>query len=44
VAENREGLPYFRAHLEGKVSFLGVVRPEKGKKLQTLLSKIQWQD
>jgi len=41
--QNRERLPHFRAHLEGKVSFVEMVNPGKGKRLRNILRTIQWE-
>lgn len=40
--QNREGLPYFRTHLEGRVAFLESVNAAKGPKLRALLGRIDW--
>ena len=40
-SQNREGHANFRAHLQGRVAFVKAVNPEKGKKLERLLDKIQ---
>ena len=40
-SQNREGHADFRAHLTGRVAFVKAVNPEKGKKLERLLDKIQ---
>lgn len=43
-SQNREGLPHFRAHLEGKVGFVESVNPEKGKRLHEIFQQIRWED
>jgi hypothetical protein len=43
TAQNRDGLPDFRAHLEGRVSFIAMVSPERGMKLKDLLGRIRWE-
>jgi RNA-directed DNA polymerase len=35
-SQNREGHPRFREHLFGRVSFVEMINPEKGKRLRTL--------
>lgn len=42
-SQNRDTLPHFRAHLEGRVGFVETVNPEKGKRLRSLLERIQWE-
>jgi RNA-directed DNA polymerase len=42
-SQNRDGSPHFRAQLEGRVSFVEMVNPNKGRRLRTLLDRIQWQ-
>jgi RNA-directed DNA polymerase len=41
-SQNREAHPQFREHLEGRVSFVEMINPAKGKRLRTLLERIQW--
>jgi len=40
--ENRENIPHFRAHLEGRVAFVAMIQPERGMKLRRLFEAIQW--
>lgn len=42
-SQNREGLPYFRAHLEGRVGFVESVNPERGKRLRDIFQRIHWE-
>lgn len=42
-SQNRERLP-LREHLEGRVSFVEMVNPAKGRRLREILHKIQWED
>jgi len=42
-SQNRERLPHFRAHLEGRVSFVEMVNPAKGRRLREILRRIQWE-
>jgi len=41
-SQNREGRPNFREHLEGRVGFVAMVNPEKGKHLHAILDRIPW--
>ena len=41
-SQNREGRPRFRAHLEGRVAFVEMVNPNKGKRLREILERIPW--
>ncbi|HEY6369812.1 MAG TPA: reverse transcriptase family protein, partial [Candidatus Sulfotelmatobacter sp.] len=43
-SQNREGRPRFRAHLEGRVAFVEMVNPEKGKRLRAIFKRIRWAD
>jgi RNA-directed DNA polymerase len=40
--QNREGLPDFRAHLEGRVGFIAMVNAEKGARLRRIFDSIRW--
>jgi RNA-directed DNA polymerase len=40
--ENREGLANFRAHLEGRISFVAMVNRVRGEKLRGIFRRIQW--
>jgi hypothetical protein len=40
--QNRDGHPQFRLHLEGRVAFVEMVNPAKGKHLRALLEKVRW--
>jgi len=42
-SQNREELPQFRAHLEGRVTFVEMINPGKGKRLRDLYERIEWQ-
>ena len=42
-SQNRDGRPHFREHLEGRVSFVEMVNPAKGRRLREILHKIQWE-
>ncbi len=41
--QNRYAHLSFRSHLEGRVSFVEMVNPAKGKRLRTIFDQIQWQ-
>lgn len=41
-SQNREEHPDFRAHLEGKVAFVAMVRPERALRLRAVLRQIHW--
>jgi len=41
-SQNRETLPNFHAHLQGRVSFVEMVNPAKGIRLRKILDRIQW--
>lgn len=40
--QNRESHSHFRLHLEGRVGFVEMINPARGKRLRALLEKIQW--
>lgn len=44
AAQNRDGHPDFRAHLEGRVGWVEQVNPARGAKLRRLLRIIRWDD
>lgn len=41
-SQNRDAKPDFRQHLQGRVEFVAMVNPFKGKKLQTIFNRIAW--
>jgi hypothetical protein len=41
-SQNREAHPNFRAHLEGRVSFVESIHPAKGRRLRAILKQIVW--
>ena len=41
-SQNREGHPAFRLQLEGRVGFVEMVNPAKGKRLRGILEQIGW--
>lgn len=40
--QNRAAHPRFRAHLEGRVGFVGTINPAKGRRLRALYEQIRW--
>lgn len=40
--QNRDGHDDFRSHLEGRVSFVEMVNPARGRRLRDLLDQVQW--
>ncbi|KAA6465438.1 RNA-directed DNA polymerase [Acidobacteria bacterium AB60] len=42
ATQNRENHPAFRAHLEGRVSFVESINPGKGRRLRALFDRIVW--
>lgn len=43
-SQNREGHPNFRVQLEGRVAFVEMINPAKGKRLRAILERIQWSE
>jgi hypothetical protein len=41
-SQNRNALPDFRAHLQGRVGFVKMVNQEQGRQLRALFDAIQW--
>jgi len=41
-SQNRDGRLRFRAHIEGRVAFVEMINPGKGKRLREILERIQW--
>jgi hypothetical protein len=41
-SQNREGHPAFRLHLEGRVAFVEMVNPAKGRRLRKVFEEIEW--
>lgn len=42
ASQNRRGLPDFRAHLQGRLSWCRQVNPERGARLQALFDAVLW--
>jgi hypothetical protein len=43
-SQNRESRLRFRAHLEGRVAFVEMINPGKGKRLREIFERISWLD
>jgi RNA-directed DNA polymerase len=43
-SQNREGRPHFRSHLEGRLAFVEMINPSKGKRLRAIFERIQWSE
>lgn len=41
-SQNRGQAEDFRSHLEGKVSFVEMINPQRGRKLRDLLDRVEW--
>lgn len=41
-AQNRERLPHFRAHLEGRIGYVAAIHPAHGARLRSLFDRISW--
>lgn len=41
-SQNREDHPRFRLHLEGRVSFVEMINPGKGRRLRRICEQIRW--
>jgi len=39
---NRDGVPDFRAHLQGRVAWVAQLNPPRGRRLQAALDAIAW--
>ena len=39
---NRDGVPDFRAHLQGRVAWVAQLNPQRGRRLQAALDAIDW--
>lgn len=42
-SQNRDGRPDFRSHLQGKVAFVEMINPAKGKRLRDIFERIPWE-
>jgi RNA-directed DNA polymerase len=43
-SQNRQGDPCFQAHLKGRVAFVEMINPLKGRRLRAIFDRIQWPD
>ena len=43
VSQNRDRLPDFRRHLEGRLSYAMYLNPRRGAKLKDMLQSIKWE-
>ena len=41
-SQNREARPDFRSHLAGRIGYVEMINPRRGKRLRELFEKIQW--
>ena len=44
ASQNRDKLPHFRAHLQGRVAFVASIHPVRGAKLRAIFTRIVWPD
>lgn len=42
ASQNRRSLPDFRAHLMGRIAFVGQLNPDRGERLRELFERIAW--
>jgi hypothetical protein len=42
AGQNREAAGNFRPHLEGRLAFIDMINPAKGKRLRAIFEQIQW--
>jgi RNA-directed DNA polymerase len=42
-SQNRDSHPHFQLHLEGRISFIESINPERAKRLRALFDRIEWQ-
>lgn len=40
--QNRQGLPDFRAHLDGRISWVEALNPQRGARLRSMFNSIKW--
>lgn len=41
-SQNRDAHPHFRSHLEGRVGFVEMINPTRGKRLRKILDQVKW--
>jgi hypothetical protein len=44
ASQNREGRADFRAHLAGRVAYVALLNPNRGRRLRALLDRIRWEE
>ncbi len=42
ATQNRDNVPDFRAHLEGRIGYVEMINPEKARRLKTIFHSIRW--
>ena len=42
AGQNREALGNFRSHLEGRLAFIDMINPAKGRRLRAIFEQIRW--
>jgi RNA-directed DNA polymerase len=42
ASQNHDGLAEFKAHLQGRISWVGALNPGRGRKLRELFDQIEW--
>src|SRR5262249_4018480 len=43
ATQNRDGRADFRGHLAGRVAYVAMLNPSRGRKLRTLFERIRWE-
>lgn len=43
ASQNRDGLPDFRAHLQGRIMHVKSLNPDRARKLEALFARVDWQ-
>jgi hypothetical protein len=41
--QNRDALPDFRSHLRGRIGYVEMINPKRGRKLRSLFEAIRWE-
>jgi RNA-directed DNA polymerase len=42
-SQNRDAHPHFRLHLEGRIGFVEMINPSRGKRLRAIFNQVQWE-
>ncbi len=42
AAQNRDGVPDLRAHLQGRIGWVAQVNPQRGARLRSMLDRVDW--